>query len=47
MARAYAVAGDAGEAERWTELARTAAADVVDDDDRALVLADIESIPNV
>jgi DNA-binding transcriptional MerR regulator len=45
MARASAVAGDADEAERWTELARTAAADIADDDDRAIVLADIDSIP--
>ena len=45
MARATAAAGDAAEAERWKELATTAAADVADDDDRALVLADIASIP--
>jgi DNA-binding transcriptional MerR regulator len=46
MARACAVAGDADEAKRWTQLATTAAADIADDDDRALVLADIESIPD-
>jgi DNA-binding transcriptional MerR regulator len=46
MARASAVAGDADEAQRWKELATTAAADVADDDDRALLLADIDSIPD-
>jgi hypothetical protein len=46
MARASAVAGDAEEAARWKALAGTAAADIADEDDRALVLADIESIPN-
>lgn len=45
MARASAVAGDADEAERWKQLATTAAADIADDDDRAIVLADIDSIP--
>jgi DNA-binding transcriptional MerR regulator len=46
MARASAVAGDADEAERWKQLATTAAADIADEDDRAIVLADIESIPD-
>jgi hypothetical protein len=45
MARASAVAGNADDSARWTHLARTATVDITDDDDRALVLADLESIP--
>jgi hypothetical protein len=45
MARATAVGGDAAERERWLTLGREAAADVADADDRALVLADLDSVP--
>jgi DNA-binding transcriptional MerR regulator len=45
LARAHAVAGDADEAARWLEQARNAAAAVAEDDDRELVLADLETIP--
>jgi hypothetical protein len=45
MARASAVCGDAAERDRWLALGREAAADVSDDEDRALVLADLDSVP--
>jgi hypothetical protein len=45
MARAHAVAGEREETHRWVELARNAAADVTEDDDRALLLADLDTIP--
>lgn len=45
LARAYAVAGDRDEAARVIEQATAAAEDIADDDDRQLVLADLESIP--
>lgn len=44
LARAYSVAGDSEEAARWLDHARTAAADVAEDDDRELVLSDLETI---
>jgi len=44
LARASAVAGDDGEAEQWEALARTACDDIAEDDDRQLVLADLETI---
>ena len=49
MARAYAVAGDAGEAERWAEWARgrRPPASSMTMTAPAWFLADIESIPNV
>ncbi len=45
LARASAVAGDGAEAARWAELARGACAQIADDDDRELVLADLQTIP--
>jgi hypothetical protein len=44
LARAHAVAGDGDGARGWAELARIASADIADDDARALVLSDLESI---
>ena len=45
LARAHAVAGAPDEASRWLEQARNAAAEIAEDDDRELVLADLETIP--
>lgn len=45
LARAYAVAGDTAEAQRVVEQARAATEDIADDDDRQLVLADLDTIP--
>ncbi len=45
LARASAVAGDGAEAARWAELARGACAEIAQDDDREIVLADLETIP--
>ena len=45
VARAYAVAGDADETKRWLEQARNAAAEIAEDDDRELLLSDLETIP--
>jgi DNA-binding transcriptional MerR regulator len=45
LARACAVGSDHDEARRWAELARSAAADIADDEDRDLVLADLETLP--
>jgi hypothetical protein len=45
LARAHATAGDTDEANRWLEQARNSAADIAEDDDRELVLADLETIP--
>lgn len=45
LARAHAVAGDEKESGRWLEQARNAAADIAEDDDRELLLADLESVP--
>jgi hypothetical protein len=45
IARARAVSGDADGARAATELALAAAADIVEDEDRALVLADLETVP--
>ena len=45
LARACAVGGDAQEADRWLEQARNAAADIAEDDDRELLLADLETVP--
>jgi hypothetical protein len=44
LARAHAVAGDRDEAARWLQRARAAAEAVADDDDRALVLADLATV---
>ncbi len=45
LARAHAVAGDADEAQRWQQRGIEAANDVVDDEDRELLLADLASVP--
>jgi DNA-binding transcriptional MerR regulator len=45
LARARAVAGDAGLAREHTDQALAAAEDIADPDDRDLVLADLETIP--
>lgn len=45
IARARAVAGDAAAARGATELALAAAQEIADDEDRELVLADLETIP--
>jgi len=39
-----ALAGDAGDARRWVDLARAACEQVAEDDDRELVLADLQTI---
>ena len=44
LARAYAVAGEAGAAARWLEEARSLGAAIVDDDDRALLQSDLATI---
>ena len=45
LARAHAVAGDAGPAREFTDRALAATEDIADDEDRDLVLADLETIP--
>ena len=45
MARAHAVAGDTDEARRWVEQGRAACPAIADDDDRQLVLSDLETVP--
>ena len=45
LARAHAIAGDAGQAREHTDQALAAAEDIVADEDRELVLADLETIP--
>lgn len=45
LARAHAIAGDADEANRWLQQARSAAAEVSQDDDRELLLSDLETVP--
>jgi DNA-binding transcriptional MerR regulator len=45
LARAQAVAGDAGQARDYTDQALAAAEDIAADEDRELVLADLETIP--
>lgn len=45
LARAHAVAGDPAEAARWLELGRAEAARIEDEDDRAIIEADLASIP--
>ena len=46
LARGHAVAGDRAEAARWLEKAHKAAADIAQDEDRKLLLADLETIPS-
>jgi hypothetical protein len=45
LARASAVAGDAGQARSHTDQALAAAKEIAEDDDRDLLLADLETIP--
>jgi hypothetical protein len=45
LARAHAVAGDADQARLYTGRALAAADDIAEDDDRDLLLADLETIP--
>ena len=45
LARAHAIAGDAERAREFTDLALAAAVDIAADDDRDLLLADLETIP--
>jgi hypothetical protein len=45
LARAHAVAGDAGQARECTDQALAAAEDIGEDEERELVLADLETIP--
>jgi len=45
LARAHAVAGDAARARDYTDQALAAAEDIADDEDRDLVLADLETVP--
>jgi len=45
LARGHAVAGDTDQARAYTEQALAAAEDIAEDDDRELVLSDLESIP--
>jgi len=45
LARAHAVAGNAGQARAYTDKALAAARDITDAEDRDLVLADLETIP--
>ncbi len=45
LARANALGGDEAEARRWAELARAACAQVAEDDDREIVMADLETLP--
>lgn len=45
LARACAVAGDQEQARTWTEQALAAAEDITEDDDRELLMSDLESVP--
>ncbi len=45
LARAHAVAGDAAQARDCTDQALAAAEDIAEDEDRDLVLADLETVP--
>jgi hypothetical protein len=45
LARACALAGEVAEARRWAELARAACERVAEDDDREIVLSDLETLP--
>jgi len=45
LARASALGGDESEARRWAELARAACEQVAEDDDREIVMADLETLP--
>lgn len=45
LARGHAIAGDAAQARTYTEQALAAAEDISEDDDRELLLTDLETIP--
>ena len=45
LARAHAVAGEHAQARDWLARARDASADVADGDDRAALLADLDTVP--
>lgn len=45
LARAYAVAGDAEQARQWLAKGQASAADIREDDDREVVLADLATVP--
>jgi len=45
LARAHAVAGDTDESRVWLDRARAACEQIAEDDDRAMVLADLETLP--
>jgi hypothetical protein len=45
LARAHALAGDEAEARQWLERGRTEAAKIEDEDDRAIIEADLASVP--
>ncbi len=45
LARGHAVAGDSAQARAYTELALEAAKGIAEDDDRELLLSDLETIP--
>lgn len=45
LARAHAVAGDTAESGGWLQHARDAAVDIAKDEDRDLLLKDLETIP--
>jgi DNA-binding transcriptional MerR regulator len=45
LARGHAIAGEAEQARAYTEQALTAAEDIQEDDDRELLLTDLETIP--
>lgn len=46
LARGHAIAGDAEQARAYTEQALAAAEDISEDDDRELLLTDLETIPD-
>ena len=45
LARGHAVAGDGAELARWAELGRAACNDINGDDDREMVLTDLQTLP--
>jgi len=47
LARAYAVAGESEESRVWLDRARAACDHIAEDDDRAMVLADLANLPNL
>jgi hypothetical protein len=46
LARAYAVAGNSAESARWLAKAHAASADIADEEDRQLLLADLATVPS-